>query len=101
MIQALSSSSHPTVICKVNKIEQLEVVKEGAVITLRNANSNVHNEHIRVEVDRWGKVEACKEKVNSINEAFDVSAEAYELAEKPSGGNRRGGRRGGRGRGNY
>ena len=37
--------------------EQLDTVKKGAVITIRNAHANVVKEHLRIEVDRWAKVE--------------------------------------------
>ena len=43
--------------------KQLEVVKEGAAITIRNSHANVVKEHLRIEIDRWAKVESCKEKV--------------------------------------
>ena len=42
---------------------QLQVVKEGAAITIRNANANVVKEHLRLEVDRWAKIESSNEKV--------------------------------------
>ena len=101
MILASSNSTLATVSAKANQLtEQLDVVKQGAVIVLRNAHSAVYNEHIRVEVDRWGKVEASKEKIATVNPKFDVSAEAYELAEKSTRPPRSGrGGRGGRGRG--
>ena len=37
--------------------EQLDLIKEGETITLRNAHANVVKEHLRLEVDRWAKVE--------------------------------------------
>ena len=37
---------------------QLEVIKEGAIITIRNAHANVVKEHMRIEIDKWAKVEA-------------------------------------------
>ena len=63
--------------------EQLNVVKEGAVITVRNAHANVVKEHVRLEVDRWAKVEACKENVSSsVNTAKNFSDIEYELVTK-------------------
>ena len=48
--------------------EQLDIIKEGEIITLRNAHANVVKEHLRLEVDRWAKVEKCTSvKVASIN----------------------------------
>ena len=47
--------------------EQLNVVREGAVICVRNAHANVVKEHMRLEVDRWAKVEASTENVQTVN----------------------------------
>lgn len=56
------------------------MVKEGAVITIRNAHANVVKEHLRIEVDRWAKVEASKEKVAAnVNTAKNHSDVEYEL----------------------
>ena len=45
----------------IAKDEQLDIVKVGASITIRNAHANVVKEHMRIEVDRWAKVEATAE----------------------------------------
>lgn len=60
---------------------QLDTIKEGSVITVRNAHANVVNEHLRLEVDRWGKIEASKEKVDSVNTANNLSDVDYELVQ--------------------
>ena len=57
----------------------MDVIREGATITVRNAHANVHNERLRLEVDKWGKVEASKEKVDSVNTANNLSEVEYEL----------------------
>lgn len=44
--------------------DQLDVVKTGHVITVRNAHANVVKEHLRLEIDRWAKVEPSKENVS-------------------------------------
>ena len=59
--------------------EQLDVIKEGSVITIRNANSKVFNEHMRLEVDKWGKIEASHEKVDKVNTENNLSDVEYEL----------------------
>ena len=59
--------------------DQLNVVKEGAIITIRNAHANVVKEHLRLEVDRWAKVEASREKVGDVNTANNASDIEYEL----------------------
>ena len=58
---------------------QLNVVKEGAIITIRNAHANVVKEHLRVEVDKWAKVEASKAKIGSVNTSKNLSDVEYEL----------------------
>ena len=37
--------------------DQLDIVKEGDSITLRNVHANVVKEHLRLEIDKWAKVE--------------------------------------------
>ena len=62
--------------------EQLNVVREGAVICIRNAHANVVKEHMRVEVDRWAKVEASTENIPTVNLQNNASDIAYELVVK-------------------
>jgi hypothetical protein len=59
--------------------EQLDTIKEGGVITIRNANANVVKEHLRIEVDRWAKVEVSSAKVGAVNLSKNASEIAYEL----------------------
>ena len=61
--------------------EQLDVVKEGAVITIRNAHAAVVKEHLRIEVDKWAKVETAQAqvKVGPVNLSKNASTVAYEL----------------------
>ena len=59
--------------------EQLDIVREGEVITVRNAHANVVKEHLRLEVDRWAKVEASSEKIAGINTNNNASDIEYEL----------------------
>ena len=75
------------------KNEQLDVIKEGAIITVRNAHANVVREHLRLEVDKWGKLEISSEKVDKVNETNNLSDVEYELVavnpRQNRGGNRR------------
>ena len=59
--------------------EQLEVIKDGAVITIRNAHANVVKEHLRIEIDRWAKVESSKASVPKVNKSRNLSDVEYEL----------------------
>ena len=58
---------------------------------LRNAHANVFKEHIRLEVDKWGKIEKSSGKNIEVNLGNNLSEVAYELVDS---GNRRGGRGG-------
>ena len=61
------------------KNEQVDLLKEGSVVTVRNCHANVQGEHLRLEVDRWGKIEASKEKIDSVNTKNNLSDIEYEL----------------------
>jgi len=55
-------------------------VKEGSVITVRNAHANVVKEHLRIEVDRWAKVEtAPKDAAASVAESVNLAKNASEI----------------------
>ena len=66
----------------IAKDGQLDVVKEGAYITIRNAHANVVKEHMRIEVDRWAKVETTADgvpKIKTVNHSNNLSDIEYEL----------------------
>ena len=66
----------------IAKDNQLDVVEEGAFITIRNAHANVVREHMRIEIDRWAKVEKMADsvdKMKSINLQNRLSDIEYEL----------------------
>ena len=66
----------------IAKDGQLDVVKKGAYVTIRNAHANVVKEHMRIEIDRWAKVEVTADvvpKVKSINLSNNLSDIEYEL----------------------
>ena len=60
---------------------QLEVVREGAAITIRNSHANVVKEHMRIEIDKWAKVEACTaaKVADKVNTGKNLSDIEYEL----------------------
>ena len=58
---------------------QLDVIKEGAIITIRNAHANVVKEHMRIEIDKWAKVEASRERIGKVNTTKNLSDIEYEL----------------------
>ena len=65
----------------VAKDDQLNIIKEGAHITIRNGHANVVKEHMRIEIDRWAKVEVCKEKElpSTVFRGNNLSEIEYEL----------------------
>ena len=68
----------------IAKDAQLDIVKEGANIIIRNAHANVVKEHMRLEIDRWAKVETNttgQNLVKSINTAENKSKIEYELVQ--------------------
>ena len=59
--------------------DQLDTVKEGSIVIIRNAHAAVVKEHLRIEIDKWAKVEASTQKVGNVNLAKNASDIAYEL----------------------
>lgn len=61
--------------------DQKDIVASGAVLELRNAAAKMVDNHIRIAVDKWGKVgksdEAMDEEVN-MSEKANLSATEYE-----------------------
>ena len=72
--------------CKmIAQDKQLQIVKQGAAITIRNSHANVVKEHLRIEVDRWAKVEPAVEAVaDKVNTAKNHSDIEYELVSVPA-----------------
>ena len=82
--------------------EQIDLIKEGDTITVRNAHAKVLREtgRIKLIVDKWGKIEQAAQAIKEVNQdpKANISAVEYELvpANTNQGGNRGGNRRGGR-----
>merc|ERR1719336_181758 len=61
---------------------QKDVVKKGEIIALRNAATKMVQGHVRLAVDKWGKVEKCDEEMEeAVNDSIEknVSNTEYEL----------------------
>ena len=63
----------------IAKDNQLDVVTAGSLITIRNAHANVVKEHMRIEIDRWAKVERSTVPIKSVNKSNNLSEIEYEL----------------------
>ena len=67
--------------------KNVDLLKQGGVVAVRNGRSEVVDEHIRLEVDKFGKISTeDASNVKSTNTERNISAVPYE--KKP----RRGGR---------
>lgn len=63
--------------------DQLDIVKEGAVITIRNAHANVVKDHLRIEIDRWAQVDPSTQQIDTVNLEKNASDIEYELVTVP------------------
>ena len=58
-------------------------LEEGQIVSLRNGKSNVVNDHIRLELDRFGKVSQEPDvQIESVDLNNDISAEEYVLKRR-------------------
>ena len=63
--------------------EHSKLMKVGATVALRNGKSNVVNEHIQLELDRFGKVSLEDDaKVKSVNQEKNISEATWEKKAK-------------------
>jgi len=61
--------------------EQLPLVSKGAILEVRNAKVVMIAGHIRVAVDKWGKIAASEEELEEISTAKNVSETEFELVK--------------------
>merc|ERR1712129_351622 len=62
--------------------ENVDKVKEGQVISIRNGRSEVVDEHIRLEVDKFGKIAEEDRDIESMKDDNNISAFAYIKKER-------------------
>jgi len=64
---------------------QVELLTAGASLLVRNASVRMFNGHMRLQVDRWGKIETSPEEFGfTPNTQKDMSSMEYELVEVDS-----------------
>ena len=61
------------------KGSQVEFAKEGKELILRNVKTKTITEHIRLEVDIWGKIENGKTEIKSVNTEKYISHVEYAV----------------------
>ncbi|KAL0732608.1 hypothetical protein Bca4012_008817 [Brassica carinata] len=60
--------------------DQVDLMKEGKVVTLRNAKIDMYKGSMRLAVDRWGRVEVAEEPTDiTVKEDNNLSLIEYEL----------------------
>ena len=59
--------------------DQVDMVKEGATVTLRNAKIDMFKGSMRLAVDKWGRVELTEPASFTVKEDNNLSLIEYEL----------------------
>ncbi|KAK8481815.1 hypothetical protein V6N13_029775 [Hibiscus sabdariffa] len=59
--------------------EQVDLMKEGTTVTLRNAKIDMYKGSMRLAVDKWGRVEVDKPASFTVKEDNNLSLIEYEL----------------------
>ena len=63
--------------------KQLDGLKEGQVIELRNINVGVRNAHLYIELDPWGKIiKETELKVGQVNLENDKSQQKFKEVDE-------------------
>merc|ERR1711862_829293 len=62
--------------------ENCDLVKESQCISIRNGRSEVVDEHIRLEVDKFGKISSEEKTFASVKNDNNISAFAYIKKER-------------------
>jgi len=78
--EALLGDASGTVVVSLRDVQK-DLVKEGAVLILRNASVKMVAGRVRLVVDKWGKIEGSTEEIEDVNTAADknISNTEYEL----------------------
>merc|ERR1712066_852526 len=62
------------------KDDIIDVLEVGDVIAIRNGRVIIAKSHIRLEIDRWGKItKEDQSLITEINEENDISANEYVM----------------------
>nr|GEX12952.1 hypothetical protein [Tanacetum cinerariifolium] len=59
--------------------EQVDAMKEGSTVILRNAKIDMYKGSMRLAVDRWGRVESTESADFSANVDCNLSLIEFEL----------------------
>ncbi|GLJ29502.1 hypothetical protein SUGI_0581550 [Cryptomeria japonica] len=59
--------------------EQVDIMKEGLTVIIRNAKIDMYKGTMRLAVDKWGRVEVTEPASFTVKEDNNLSAVEYEL----------------------
>ncbi|KAH9300132.1 hypothetical protein KI387_011715, partial [Taxus chinensis] len=59
--------------------EQVDIMKEGVTVIIRNAKIDMYKGTMRLAVDKWGRVEVTEPASFTVNGDNNLSAVEYEL----------------------
>ncbi|XP_038704568.1 uncharacterized protein At4g28440-like [Tripterygium wilfordii] len=59
--------------------DQVDLMKEGSTLTLRNAKIDMFKNSMRLAVDKWGRVEVTEPASFTVKEDNNLSLIEYEL----------------------
>ncbi|XP_010549351.1 PREDICTED: uncharacterized protein At4g28440-like [Tarenaya hassleriana] len=59
--------------------DQVDVMKPGATVNLRNAKIDMFKGSMRIAVDKWGRIEATEPAEFTVKEGNNLSLVEYEL----------------------
>ncbi|XP_010460150.1 PREDICTED: uncharacterized protein At4g28440-like [Camelina sativa] len=59
--------------------DQVDLMKEGSTVTLRNAKIDMYKGSMRLAVDKWGRVEVTEPASFKVKEDTNMSLIEYEL----------------------
>lgn len=65
--------------------EQVDLMKEGATLILRNAKIDMFKGSMRLAVDKWGRIEETETADFSVKEDNNLSLVEYELVNPVEG----------------
>jgi len=72
--------------------EQIETIKNEETYQFRSAKTILFQKNIRLSLGRQGTIEDSEEKIETVEETNNVSAEEHDIPrrwDRPQGGNRR------------
>ncbi|KAI5060063.1 hypothetical protein GOP47_0024483 [Adiantum capillus-veneris] len=61
--------------------DQVDVVKEGVTVILRNAKIDMFKGSMRLAVDKWGRIEVTEPASFTVKEENNLSLVEYELVQ--------------------